>query len=446
MRMVRKWLALSPGLVLAIVVAQPSFLAAQSSAYEGKDIVNIQFVPAEQPVDAAELFEILPLKRGQPLHQSDLRNAIARLFATGRYADIQVDAEPYQNGVIIRFITQNSWFIGNVHAAGNVSNPPNSGQLENAADLDLGQPYTAAKLRQAVANQRRLLESDGLYRAIVKPNVYYDSQYQQAKVRFDVDSGPRANLTMPVLQGDLKLDAEKIIEATRWRRWMVHSWKPMTQERVREGVDRIRKLYDREDRLEAKIALERVDYDPENRLATPTLRVDAGPRISVNAIGARLSHKTLRQYVPIYEEHAVDHDLLVEGARNLRDYYQRGGYFDSQVEFKEQRVANDRASIDFLVNMGVRHKLVLIEIKGNHYFGTATIRERMYLQTASFLQYRRGRYSESYLNQDEQSILGLYQSNGFRDAKVSHLIIDDYKGVVANIAVFLNIEEGPQYF
>ena len=30
----------------------------------------------------------------QPLHAADVRAGIERLFATGRYADIQVDAEP----------------------------------------------------------------------------------------------------------------------------------------------------------------------------------------------------------------------------------------------------------------------------------------------------------------------------------------------------------------
>ena len=153
MRMVRTRLALSPLLVLAWAVSEPAHLPAQSQKYEGKDIVNIQFLPPAQPLDPAELFKILPLKRGQPLRIADVSASIDRLFATGRYSDIQVDAEPYSNGVLIRFLTKNSWFIGNVHAAGNISDPPNSGQLENAAELDLGQPYTDAKLQQGIANQ-----------------------------------------------------------------------------------------------------------------------------------------------------------------------------------------------------------------------------------------------------------------------------------------------------
>ena len=136
-------------------------------------------------------------------------------------------------------------------------------------------------------------------------------------------------------------------------------------------------------------------------------------------MGARFSRKTLQRNVPIFQERAVDHDLLAEGARNLQDYLQSQGYFEAQVAFKEQRVANDRAAIDYLVNTGKRHTLGGISIDGNRYFRTELLRERMFLQRASFLQYPRGHYSQNLLARDEAAIVGLYQASGFRDARVT---------------------------
>ena len=72
----------------------------------------------------------------------------------------------------------------------------------------------------------------------------------------------------------------------------------------------------------------------------------------------------------------------MEGANNLRDYLQSTGYFEAEVQFKQQAVINDKANIDYLINTGERHKLVAIEIDGNRYFTTQSIRERMFLQTA----------------------------------------------------------------
>ena len=116
----RSLLAYSPCVVLLLAAAQPRSLLAQYQKYEGRPVVNIRFEPAEQPLEGSELFEILPLKRDQPLRMSVVRASIERLFATGRYRDIQVDAEPYNGGVIIKFITTNSWFIGDVSVSGDI--------------------------------------------------------------------------------------------------------------------------------------------------------------------------------------------------------------------------------------------------------------------------------------------------------------------------------------
>ncbi len=449
MMMVRLLLAYWPSVTLVILAAlAPPLLPAQYQKFEGQQILTIQFDPKEQPLDPAALHDILPLKLNQPLRIGDVRSSIERLFATGRYADIQVDAQPYGTGVMIRFITRSSWFVGSLSIGGRVSSPPNGGQLENATRLDLGQPYTETSLRGAVSGMQRLLEGNGFFLSQVRPVFDYetDRSHQQVNIRFDLTEGLRARFTAPVTIGDTKVDANQILSATKFRRWIIHTWKPMTQARVRQGLDGVRSLYRSENRLEAKVSLDSMKYEPATNSAIPTLRIDAGPRIEVHTIGAKVSQKKLQRYIPIFEEHAVDHDLLVEGARNLQDSLQSGGYFDAQVAFKEQRVTNDRASIDYLVNTGLRHKLVAIRIAGNRYFQTEVLRERMYLQPASFLQFPHGRYSENLLRNDEESIVNLYQSNGFRDVKVTHRVQDDYGGKTDNIAVFLTVEEGPQYF
>jgi outer membrane protein insertion porin family len=442
MRLVRSLLAFS---ILLLAVAQPRSLLAQYQKYEGQPVVNIRFEPAEQPLEGSELFEMLPLKRDQPLRMSVVRASVERLFATGRYRDIQVDAEPYTGGVIVKFITTNSWFIGNVSVSGNVEDSPNRGQLANAARLELGQPYNDNMLEAAVNSQRRLMENNGLYLGSIHPVLDYDTVHQQVNIHFEIDKGRRARFGPPVLLGDFKMDPARVLKATAFRRWIVHTWKPMTQLRVRQGVDGVRSLLQKENRLEGKAALESMKYDSDTNRATPTLQIEAGPRIRVNTIGAKVSQSMLRRLIPVFEEHAVDHDLLVEGSKNLRDYFQAKGFFDTQVEFKQQKVVNDKADVDFLVNTGKRHKLVAIDITGNHYFTTDVIRERMYLQTASLLQFPHGRYSESLVRRDRDSIANLYESNGFRDVKVTSTSTDNYLGKEGDLAVTVAIQEGPQY-
>jgi|SRR5271157_782326 len=450
MRMVRQTLTHFPCALLLLVLARPGALLAQYQKYEGQTVLNIQFEPKIQPLEPTELHDILPLRQDQPLRMADVRSSIERLFATGRYADIQVDAQPYndgkRDGVIVRFITANSWFIGNVTVSGHLSSPPRPTQLESISGLDLGQPYTESKLQEAEAGEGRLLESNGLFLSHIQPFFEHDDTYQQINIRFDIASGPRARFTTPLLLGDYKLSPERILTASKFRRWLFNTWKPMTQTRVQQALAGVRALYQKDNRLEAKVSLEGMKYDSATNAAQATLRIEAGPRIEVHTIGAKIPQRKVERYVPVFEEHAVDRDLLVEGARNLQDFLQSEGYFEAQVVFKEQNVVNDRASIDYLVNTGARHKLVAIIITGNHYFGLEAIRERMYLQTASLLQFPHGRYSASFVRRDVESIVNLYQSNGFREAAVTTSSQQNYQGKPGTLAVTLAIHEGPQSF
>ena len=445
MFMVRRPLGFIGCLLVLLMAAMPAPSRGQSATYEGKRVVTIQFDPRQQPLEPAEINQLLPLHRDQPLHMTDVRAAIERLFATGRYADIQVDAQPYQDGVIVRFLTKNNWFIGHVRVTGDFSSPPSSSQLETAARLDLGQPYTDAKLTDAVAGERRLLESNGYFRGNIHPVFDWDNESQQANIRFEIDAGRRARFGTPVLAGNIQLEPKRVLKATKFRRWIIHTWKPMTQTRVRQALEGVRALYEKEHRLEAKVTLDAVNYYEAANTALPTLRIDAGPRIRVNTVGVKVSQSKLEHYVPIFEEHTVDADLLSEGARNLRDYFQSEGYFDAEVEYKQQRVINDRANIDYLVNVGPRHQLVHVEVHGNRYFTADTIRDRMLLRTASWLQFPHGRFSQSLLRRDEETIASLYESNGFRDVKVTHRIQDSYQGARSALAVFIDIDEGTQY-
>ena len=445
MNMVRPLSAHVP-LALLLLASAPLMLPAQGQKFEGKEVVNIQFDPSRQPLEPAELSALLPVKMHAPLRAADVRAAIDRLFASGRYADIQVDVKPSGDGVAVTFLTKNSWFIGDVSLSGDIPSPPNAGQLGNASRLDLGAPYSDAGLQEAVAGQRSLLESNGLYGAKITPTLDFlsDADYQQVNIRFNVEAGRRASFAPPVFQGDLKADPAKLLVATRFRRWILNTWKPETQTRVRQGMDGIRTLYQKADRLEAKVSLDSIHYEPSVNKAVPTFRIDAGPRIQLNPIGAKISQKKLQAFVPVFQEHSVDHDLLTEGARTLTDYFQSKGYFDATVQFSEQQVVNDRASIDFRIDPGPRHKLVFVGIAGNRYFDSDTLRERMLLRTASFLQFPHGRYSGNFLSQDEAAIVNLYQSNGFRDVKVTHRVVDTYLGKPDTIAVFLDVNEGPQ--
>src|SRR6185369_9209417 len=110
--------------VLAMAAVQPASLEAQTRKFEGMMVRNIQFVPENQPLEASELHDLLPLKMNATLTMADVRASIEKLFATGTYTDIQVEAQPYRDGVAIVFHTTSGWFIGAVSLDVHIWRPP----------------------------------------------------------------------------------------------------------------------------------------------------------------------------------------------------------------------------------------------------------------------------------------------------------------------------------
>ena len=70
----------------------------------------------------------------------------------------------------------------------------------------------------------------------------------------------------------------------------------------------------------------------------------AGLEVRVAVEGAKVPAATLRKLVPIYQEGAVDEDLLQEGRRSLREWFERAGYFDAQVSYTASDAPADETS------------------------------------------------------------------------------------------------------
>lgn len=417
---------------------------ASAQDFSGRIVASINYSPAAQPIDPRDLQHMQLVQVGQPLNPSQVGATIDRLFASGLYDDIRVDAEPSTNGVSLTFITTPRRFIGHVGAQGKISDPPSRGVLLSYAELNLGTPFDPDALETARKNLEQLLRDNGLYQGEVGLATIEDPDTHNVTIRFDVEAGKRAKYEMPVIKGDTKLSNDAIVRATGWRIRFIHWWRQVTEALTDKGVDGIQKKYAKENRLTASVNLTSLDYDPDKLRVRPTLDINAGPKITIKAREAKVKKSKLEQLVPVYQEGSVDTDLLTEGARNLRDYFQSRGYPDVNVTFRQEALKDDEEVIYYYIARGPRRKLVHIAFDGSSYFTEATLRERMFLQTSSIVL-RYGRYSEIFRKKDEEAIENLYQANGFRDAKVISTVETNYKGKPNDIAVTFHINEGKQW-
>jgi outer membrane protein insertion porin family len=421
-----------------------SWATAQPSRFEGQRILDIQYDP-QPPLDARDLAAAQPLKKGEALRLEDVGLAIDQLYSTGQFDDIQVQADAAPDGVVVRFLTKPRMFVGHVGSQGKIPQPPSRGQLTNGSQLNLGEPYDENALHAMESTLTRLFRANGLHEAQLNTRIDRDDQIQQLNFTFVVKAGKRAKYERPAITGNPQLPDETIIRATGWRFRFIGWYRQVTESLTRKGVSGVLNQYSNRDRLTATVRIADLAYNPQTRRVKPTLEVQAGPKVKIQAIEAKVSKRTLRKYVPVFEERRVDRDLLVEGARNLRDYFQSQGYYDVDVNYREREDGPDQRIIEYVVSRGQRFKLVKLDVRGNKYFNTETIRERMFLEAASF-RFRHGRFSEAMRTKDQENIANLYLSNGFKDVKVTSTTNREYQGKAGSIAVEIRIVEGAQWF
>src|SRR5690349_16868859 len=131
----RTLLALLAGLAPAFA---PAFGQETLTArWEGRPISRIEFDPPLPPEMREEFNRILPFKPGDLVRLDAMREAIRKLYATGRFGDISIDASPEGSGAVLRISAEFNYFISGVNISGE-NEPPNRDQLVTAAKLELG--------------------------------------------------------------------------------------------------------------------------------------------------------------------------------------------------------------------------------------------------------------------------------------------------------------------
>lgn len=408
--------------------------------FEGLRVTGINFRGFSQDERVMQHLQALVAQQtGQPLDKLKIRRSIQALYGTGKFSDIRVEAErTTQDQVQLVFIASENYFIGVVSVDGEPKRPTRS-QLVNATKLQLGEVFTKEKLDRAIANIRAVMADNGYYQAEVRHSEDYKKERQQVYIHFTIVPNQPARIGKVTVQGRPGSSLDEIQDITR-----MHPGDEVSAQRVTRALQRLRKAYQKEGRLEAQVSIVNRTYHAQENQLDYAFSVDRGPSVEVTVEGAKLSRSVLRKYVPVYEEGAVDDDLLNEGRRNLRDYLQTQGYFDAQVNVdKVYNRDTDRLTVLYTINRGIVHRLIAIRVEGNKYFDDDTIRERMGVRPATgFLTH--GMFSQTQLTRDVDSIQNLYKANGFLNVSVKADAKDNYRGEKGDIEVVVNVVEGPQ--
>jgi outer membrane protein assembly complex protein YaeT len=406
----------------------------------------------------------LGIKAGDTIDPEKIRAATRRLFLTGLYRDISVRSVRGTDGVTLIFAGTPRYFIGRVRIQG-VKLERLVSILSASTELQPGLPFTQTQVKAGADNIKQTLAQNGYYQPVVITSTEHLPDGKQVDVIYSIDVGPQATVGNVALTGDPGITIDEFrkrgkLEPKNKTLFFFHTPNKVTRDTAGNALANLRKYYQKKQRLEAAVALEKSQYAADRKQLDYDFRSNQGPTVDVTITGTKVSNARRKKLLPIYEESAVDADLLNEGAHNIREFLARQGYFDAEVEPIVSGVPDEPAyaadgtplpppsnlteKVTFQATQGKKYKVIAVNVTGNKYFDTDTIKERMQVVKAD-AYVRNGRFSPVLLSNDADSITSLYRTNGFSKVKITSSEVkggEDKK--IGTITVNIKIEEGPQ--
>jgi outer membrane protein insertion porin family len=416
------------------------------SQFEGLPVRRISFdgVSADR---LAPLPDNLAQKLGAPLKLTDLAESLRQAFATGLYETVEAEGVREGDGVGLIFKGTPRIFVGTVSAYGAKGASVNS-QLERASRLLPGTRFTNARLELARTQMMQTLADNGYHEPVISQTLTPDPTEQLVDIAFRVDSGPQARVGAVQINGDSGMSVDAFRRAAN-----LEADKRIDNDTVNRALNGVLKHYQKQDRLEAEIKLVSQTYDPATKKINYQFTANRGPVVTVQLEGASMNRERFKRAIPVYEEGTVDEDLLNEGNRRLRDYYQRLGYFDVKVDHTRQTPNADEVIIVYTATLGQRRRVASVNVSGNQYFDASTLRDLLSVHAADTLD-RHGTYSQALVAADVGALQAVYQNNGFSAVKITPSVntVDSSagkrrrgsSGSPAGLTIEYHIDEGNQ--
>ena len=459
-------------------------LKANLGEYAGRTVVDLRY----EGVDfdkSDKLLSELSQKEGDPFDPEKVRQTTRRLFQTGRYRNIAVRVEPEGTGIRLTFAGTARYYVGRVQING-IQEDRLTSLVEYGTQLNPGTAFTNSLVTTATGLVKQVLAQAGYYEPTIAVKTDRDDAGQQVNVTFTIDVGKQARVgTVTLIGKDAGID-EKVFR----KKGKLKANTRVGRETTSTALSNMRTYFQKKDRLEAIVTLQKSTYDPATKTVNYAFNVAQGPIVLVKTEGAKFSKSRLHLLVPVYEEGAVDIDLLNEGVFNMTDFLQQQGYFDAKVQVaqmipgqpgvndakqpetftvsqpggavprttlpappplppNEFKPVNGTETVLYTINKGEKHKVLDVQVKGSKYFTADLLEEGLSVKKGDLYQ-RSGRYSAQLVVADQNKIASLYRANGFKDAKVTSSVKDaelDKHGKpakVGEISVTYTVVEGAQ--
>ena len=393
--------------VLVILTAAPA--RADIADYLDKPVAAVRLTIEGRASEDQKLASLLVTRAGRQLTILDVRESVTHLFSTGRFEDVQVNAETTSAGVALTYELMPIHPIDRMFFTGSIRAP---GVEQDRLRRAVTDRYGASPPAGRADDIARLLEAElrlrGYLHAAITPHVSLEHAPDRATLTFVIDAGTRTTYGTIAIQGNAGVTERQLLDALGLAPGGPYESDRLAA-RIAEYVQNRRNAGYFEARLTPAVQLA-----DDDRTANVTLTAIAGPRVRVVFRGDPLPADRRDALVPIAREGSADEDLLEDATNGIEDYLHAQGYRDATAPHAREEMDGELV-ITFTIKRGPQYRVADVELTGVTAFSLAELQSRQRLKKGQ-------PFASALLEADLTAFEDLYHRLGFASARAQPTI------------------------
>lgn len=395
----------------------------QVVSYEGQQVGLVELV-ARPTIDVENLHSLVVQKPGEPYSEDQVQRTIDALLRTQLFSKVDVEVTPKPDGLQVLFVLQPAYYIGILSFPG-APNAFSYSRLLDVVNYPAQEPYEQTRVKAAAPALQRFFADNGYFNAQVESETKLDELHQLANPFFHVTLNRKAKVGSVEVIGPPGPEAARLASSLHsfrafFKGASLKTGKPYDPNRIQAAVSFLKVTLGNENRLASQVHLQPPNYHPDTNRADLSFQVTLGPTVSVKVVGARVSKGNLKKLIPIFEENAIDRDLVEEGKRNLISFFQSQGYSDVKIQ---TQLENQSAQISLIyqVDRGQRHRVGSVEIAGNTHFKESELMAQVKVEKSHMFSH--GKFSQDFVKRSVNNLTAYYRNAGYTDVQVQPAVV-----------------------
>ena len=419
----------------------PEIEATTAISYQGQRVSSV-LVAGQPDGNLKRLRDLIAQPVDAPYDQAKVDATVAGLTKEGHFQSVEVQVTPAAEGLHVMFVLNPAYYFG-VFTFSKAEKVYSYTRLLQATNYSKQEPFTQEKVEEAESALLEFFHRTGFFTATVEPKLQIDLARRVVNVEYLINLKRRAKFGEVIIAGASDPQTKRLASSLRSIRARLKAaylkpGKTYSSKRLTSATTFLQQQLGKQHYLAARVKLVSTIYNPETNRAEIRFNVTQGPYIEVKVAGAHIWSRTQKKLIPMYQENAVDPDLVNEGAQDLTSYFQAKGYFGAKVTSKIQKQPSG-VTVLYQIEKGTRGKVESIEFRGNQHFSAKDLKAHVPVtKRTPGIPFSHGKYSEQLVRKGVKNIEGLYRGAGYSEVKVTPKVVNKEN----ELQLTFQVEEG----